>query len=383
MDFELSEELKMIRSLARDFVEEQLKPLERDILGRAADQSDARAYLPAEKEAGLVRMVKEMGLWGIGVPEELGGVSLSTLGLCVVEEELACTVVPFRFGDITPILYDCSPAQRHKYLIPALDYRKRPYLALIEPDGAGHTDMKVKAVPANGGYIINGEKTSYSRPGEDYFVVVFATTPQGTTCFLVDKGWTGLSVSGGQTIEGWSTQTRKPLKLVFTDCPVPEENMLGEAGKAFSLGGKWLPGRRIVRGARSVGAARRLFEEATNQAQSFESFGQPIYHRSDIKATLADMSAHIHAARLMVYEAAWKADKGKLERHDSIVLKLFTNRLLNNIADDVNHIFGGTAFRENLPMERLGRRILENNTAEIALARQRNIIAADILKIKR
>jgi alkylation response protein AidB-like acyl-CoA dehydrogenase len=159
--------------------------------------------------------------------------------------------------------------------------------------------------------------------------------------------------------------------------------MLGEAGKAFSLGGKWLPGRRIVRGARSVGAARRLFEEATNQAQSFESFGQPIYHRSDIKATLADMSAHIHAARLMVYEAAWKADKGKLERHDSIVLKLFTNRLLNNIADDVNHIFGGTAFRENLPMERLGRRILENNTAEIALARQRNIIAADILKIKR
>jgi alkylation response protein AidB-like acyl-CoA dehydrogenase len=92
MDFELSEELKMIQSLARDFVEGQLKPLEREVLGRAADLSDARAYLPQVKEAGLVKMVKELGLWGVGIPEELGGVGLSALGICLVEEELAKTV---------------------------------------------------------------------------------------------------------------------------------------------------------------------------------------------------------------------------------------------------------------------------------------------------
>src|SRR4030042_1526982 len=100
MDFELSEELKMIQSLARDFADEQLKPLERDILGRAADLSDARTYLPAEKEAGLIKKVRDMGLWGLGVPEEMGGAGLSTLGICLVEEALGRTAVPFRFGEV-------------------------------------------------------------------------------------------------------------------------------------------------------------------------------------------------------------------------------------------------------------------------------------------
>ena len=121
MDFKLSEELKMIQSLTRDFVNDRLKPLERDILGRAADLSDAGMYLALETEADLVKMVREMGLWGIGVPHELGGVDLSTLGICLVEEELAQTVVPFNFGDVTPILFDCNKEQQEKFLLPALD----------------------------------------------------------------------------------------------------------------------------------------------------------------------------------------------------------------------------------------------------------------------
>jgi len=117
MDFELSEELKMIQSLAREFVTDQLKPLERDILGRAADFSDARTYLPEEKEAELAGMVREMGLWGVGVPGELGGVGLDALAVCLVEEELAQTVVPFHFGDVTPILFDCRRSSCGRLLI--------------------------------------------------------------------------------------------------------------------------------------------------------------------------------------------------------------------------------------------------------------------------
>jgi acyl-CoA dehydrogenase len=132
MDFELSEELKMIQSLARDFVDQQLKPLERDILGRAADLTDARAYLPAGKEAELIEQVRDMGLWGLGVPEELGGPGLSALGVCLVEEELGRTVVPFRCGDVNPILFDCTAGQKEKFLAPALNYQKRPYRALPE-----------------------------------------------------------------------------------------------------------------------------------------------------------------------------------------------------------------------------------------------------------
>ncbi|MCK4402771.1 MAG: acyl-CoA dehydrogenase family protein, partial [Dehalococcoidia bacterium] len=106
MDFEIPEELKMIQSMVRDFITDQLKPLERIVLGRAADLSDAQMYLPPEEEERLIGMVKEMGLWGLSVPEELGGVGLDILGNCLVEEELAQTVVPFSFGDVTPILFD-------------------------------------------------------------------------------------------------------------------------------------------------------------------------------------------------------------------------------------------------------------------------------------
>ena len=132
MDFEIPEELKMIQSLVRDFVNDQLKPLERDMMGRAADLSDARMYLPEDIEEKLVKMAEEMGLWGVGVPEELGGAGLSVLGNCLVEEELAQTVIPFTFGDVTPILFDCDAEQKEKYFLPALHRQKQAYLALID-----------------------------------------------------------------------------------------------------------------------------------------------------------------------------------------------------------------------------------------------------------
>ena len=242
MDFELTEEQKMIRSLAQDFVNEQLKPLERDILGRAADLSDARDYLPPEKEAELVNMVRDMGLWGIGVPEELGGAGLDDIGVCLVEEELAQTIVPFHFGDVTPILFECSEEQREKYFRPALDNGKKPYLGLMESDG--NTDpsgMKMKAKKVNDHYQLDGEKLSFSRAGDDYFAVVFANTDNGITCFLVDKDTEGFKVTGGVEMTGWLAQLREPLSLMFKKCRVPVENVLGEEGKAFGLGAKWLP----------------------------------------------------------------------------------------------------------------------------------------------
>src|SRR3989304_4867181 len=118
MDFDLAEELKMIQGLARDFVKDQLKPLERDLLGRAGDLSDARMFLYEETEAKLVKVAQEMGLWGASIPEELGGIGLNTLGNCLVEEELAQTVIPFDFGNVTPILFDCNDQQMEKYFLP-------------------------------------------------------------------------------------------------------------------------------------------------------------------------------------------------------------------------------------------------------------------------
>lgn len=379
MDFELPEELKMVRSLARDFVDEQLRPLERDLLGRAADLSDARAYLPEKKEAELIGKARAVGLWSIGVPEELGGAGLGILGACLVEEELARTIVPFRPGDITPILFDGNEEQKEKYLVPALEGRKRPCLTLVEPvGGKGSPVVKVKAEDG-GEYRLDGKTQTFARVTGDWFAVVFAIGETGTTCFLVDKSTPGLIVSGDVENRGWLASVREPVTLVFDNCRVPAANRLGGEGKAFYLGEKWLPQRRVVRAARSVGIAARLLEEAAVRAQSLETFGQPVGRRPAVGSALADITMNIHAGRLMVYEAAWQADNGKLTRKAAAMVKLYTTRMLLGVADNVTNIFNGPAYIEGLPMEKLCRRALAENIAELTTERQRRLVAGGIL----
>ncbi len=388
MDFDIPEELKMVQSLVRDFVNEQLKPLERDILGRAADLSDAAAFLPPDTEEKLVGMAMEIGLWGISVPEELGGAGLNTLGACLVEEELAQTVVPFSFGDVTPILFDCSAAQRESYFVPLLQRQRHAYLALMEPGKGGNlADMGMRARRVNGHYVLSGSKLSFSRPAgdKDYFAVVFAVTAEtgprdGVSCFLVDGNTPGFSVRGDQEETGWRTQIRRPILLTFDECRLTEDSLLGQEGKAFSLGRQWLAPRRLVRAARCVGVALRLLEEATTQAQSWQSFGQVISGRVDIEAALADIATGVHACRLMVHQAAWKSDSGEGIKREAAMVKLFATQMVHNAADRVGHIFSGPPYTVGQPMERLCRNALATTGTELALELQRSIIVKDILK---
>jgi acyl-CoA dehydrogenase len=385
MDFDIPKELKMVQSLVRDFVNHQLKPLETDILGRTADLNDARTSLPAEIEEKLIGMVKNMGLWGISVPQELGGTGLSTLGNCLVEEELAQTVIPFNFGDVTPILFDCNDQQKERYFLPVLHRQRHVYLALMEPEKGGDlSTIETKAEKVNGYYVLNGRKVSLSKAGKDYFALVFATTAEkgtreGVTCFLVDKDTPGFSVTDAGEKIGRQAQKRQPIFLVFDHCRLPAENILGEEGKAFYLGKKWLPSRRLVRGARYVGIAQRLLEEAITRVQTWQSFGQCISRRTSIEAALADIVTSIRACRLMVYEASWKADKGESIRRETAMVKLFATQMIYNIADRVSHIFNGPPYTAGLPMERLCRHAIATSATELTLQLQRRIIAKDVL----
>lgn len=393
MDFEIPEDLKMVQSLVRDFVTNQLKPLERDILGRVADLSDAKMYLPPEKEHELMEMVKEMDLWGIGVPEELGGAGLSILGNCLVEEELAQTIVPFEFGNVTPILFGCNEQQKQKYLLPVLNKQKYAYLALMEPgkEASDVNEMEMRAEKSDSYYVVSGKKASFSRAGKDYFALVFGKLVQGkrsaekdpregVTCFLIDKDTPGFTVTGSREKTGWEAGIREPVYLSFDNCKVPCENVLGEEGKAFHLGKKWLPARRIMRGARCVGAAQRVLEESTTQAQTWTSFGQTISGRPSIQAALGDIATSIHASRLMVYEAAWKADKGQSIQREAAMVKLFTTQMIHFVADNAAHIFNAPPYVAGLPLERFCRNALAMSSTNFALQLQRNIIARDILK---
>lgn len=388
MDFTIPEDLKMVQTLVRDFVKDQLLPLEREVLGRESDLAGARRTLTPEAEEKLIKMVKDMGLWGVGIPEELGGVGLGTLGTCLVEEELAKTIIPFDFGDVTPILFDCNEEQKEDYLLPVIEGQKHPYLALIEPGkGIDPVAMEMRAEKVNGGYLLNGRKLSFSKKvGSGDFAIVFAVTNpkggirDGVTCFLVDSGTPGFTVAGGEETTGWQAQVAGPVSLIFGDCKVPAEKVLGEEGKAFYLGKKWLPSRRIVRGARCVGAAVRLLDVSTEQAKSWQSFGQVISTWPSVQAALADMAVDIHAARLMVYHAACKADEGEDVHQEAAMVKVFTTEMLDRAANRAVEIRGGPAPARELPIEILCRNIVVEEAGQRALEVQKAIVTGDVLK---
>ena len=470
MNFEIPEELKMVQTLVRDFVRDQLKPLERDLMGRAAGLADARAYLPPEDEDRLQKLAEELGLWGPGVPEELGGMGLGALGQCLAEEEVAQTIVPFSFGDVTPLLFECSAGQRQTYFEPYFRRRRQAMMALLEPQdaavpGAGTAGafpaLQTTAARDNGAYVISGTKMSFSRPGPDCFAIVFtagaslpgeafttgatspghalatgraasgeasatgATSPgkasatsragagaPGPTCFLVDAGTPGFTVAGGAEAAstsapgaastlvsgaiGWRTQVRAPLSLTFDRCRVPEGNVLGTPGQAYRLGRQWLPTRRLVRGARCMGVGQRLLDEAKAHVESWQSFGQQIFRRPGVESALADIAVSLHACRLLVYEAACKADAAALAaasaggapaalpagsiKREAAMVKIFATQTIRTVADRVSHLYNGPPYIQGLPMQRLCADALATNAVDLALELQSSIIASDIMK---
>jgi len=387
MDLNIPEDLKMAQTMARDFVKNQLIPIERQVLGRDSDLVGARQTLTPETEEKLVKLVQDMGLWGLSLPEALGGVGLGVLGTCLVEEELAKTIIPFNFGDVTPVLFDCNEQQKAEYLLPVINRQKNACLALIEPGkGIDPGSLEMKAGKISGKYILNGKKIAFAKKKADFFIVFAVTNPEksvreGVTCFLVDINTPGFSVIRNEEKTGWQAQVAEPVTLVFENCEVNPEKVLGEEGKAFNLGKKWLPTRRIVRSARCVGAAVRLLDVCVEYAKSWRSFGKGISDWPSIQAALSDIAIDIHAARLMVFDAAWKADEGQDIRQEAAMVKVFTTEMLKRVANRTVQVKGGPALARELPLEVLCQNMLKQNIGEQALEVQRSIITGDILKL--
>ncbi len=388
MDFTIPEDLKMLQTLARDFVKDQLIRLERELLGREATLEGAKRRLSPEKEAELIQMAREMGLWGLGLPEELGGSGLGVLATCLVEEELAKTIIPFNLGDVTPILFDCSEEQKRDYLRPLVEGQKSAYLALFEPgQGLDPSTLQMKAVKANGSYILNGTKIVFSQNSKADFAIVFAVTDsskrihEGVTGFLVDSGTPGFSISELKPTLGWKAQVAEPVTLTFENCQVPAWQMLGEEGKAFQLGKKYLMSRRIVRGARSVGAAVRLLDTSVAHAKSWQSYGKMLETWPAIQILLADIATDIRAARLMVHQAACQADEGRNVSDEAAMVKVFTGEMLERVAGRVIQIKGGPGPAQELPLEVLCQSLLVSHIKQRGLQAQKAIIAADLLKL--
>lgn len=378
MDLRLSDEQRMVQRTIRQFVENELMPLENEVLRNSIE---GKPDLPEGKLEELQKKAKDAGFWGINTPAEYGGADLGHVMTAIVEMEKAKTFVPFRFGGTADnILYYCNEEQKKKYLLPTINGEKKSCFAMTEP-GAGSDTRNIKMTAKKDGneWVLNGEKTFITGGNEADFVMVIAVTdkslgPKGVTCFLVDRemGWRSEYI---HTMGDWG-----PASLFFDNVRVPEENVLGEVNGGYKLGLSWIGHARWIVGARAVGAAERLLQMAIDYAKERETFGKPIADRQAIQWMIADSAVEIEAAKWLVLNAAHTLDRGEDNRHLASMAKLYGANMGNRVVDRVMQIHGGMGYTKELPIERWYREArlwrIYDGTDEI----QRLILSRNLLK---
>ena len=374
----LPDELLMLQRSVREFVETRLEPLSREIEERDAIPRTA------------IDDMAEMGLFGLGFAEDRGGQGFGKLGYCVAVEQLARTnaslwnVIGGSAGLCgTAIDVGGPDALRGRYLPDLLTARKIGAYGLSEP-GAGSDagGLQTTARRDGDGYVIDGAKTFITNaPIADVFVV-FATVDRalgskGITAFVAERDVHGLEVGPNDAKMGLHGSTT--AQLFFRELRVPATQRIGEEGKGFQIALRTLDYGRMGLAAHAVGAAQRLLEACVAHAKTRAQFGKPIGVNQAIQWPIADAATEIHAARLMVYDAAARADRGERVTDRAAMAKLFATELLGRVADAAVQIHGGMGYMKELWIERAYRdariyRIYEG-TSEI----QRLVIASGLL----
>lgn len=375
VDFSLPSELKMIREVARRFVEERLLPLEEEVIRNEAERGlaikpyspmsgehwifDPDGVLPAETYRRLVDEARELGLWGLDVPTELGGSGLGILAKMIVLEEMGRTVVPFILPPDTPnlvwLMACCTPEQRERYLIPYARGEKSSCLAVTEPNaGSDPGGIETTAVRRGDRWILNGRKMFINRADWSDFMIVLAVTDRekgkrgGMTAFLVDRDTPGVTI----TRRIATLVHERPCEVIFENVELTDDQVLGEVGGAFPELQNRFCVRRVELAARSVGASERLLELMVRQANTRSTFGTLLADRQAVQWWVADAVTHIHAARLMTYHAAWKVDQGIRDiRYEAAMVKVFATEMVNRIADECLQLHGGLGLSKELPIE--------------------------------
>ncbi len=381
MDFQLPEELSILKQTVRRFVDQEMIPLE----GKSLDGGKIKPEIKADLDA----KAKALGLWLIDVPQEFGGQGLGLLARSVVWEELGRTVaLPTRGVNITgpdvrPILYALSDEMRERYLYPVIRGELRCCFAQTEPDaGSDPGSMRTTAVRDGDNYLINGVKRFITGAGEADFAQVMAATDRekgsrgGISCFLVDMDTPGVRL----TTQYQTFTEEAPWEIVFEDVAVPASHLVGEEGGGFRLAQQWLGVGRIKQASRALGVTERCLELGAAYAKQRITFGRPLADRQAIQWMLADAAVAVHGARLMVYQAASRMDGGGDARLEAYMTKLYCTEMAWRAADDCLQIHGGIGLTTDLPVERIWRdqrsHLITEGTPEI----MRMMIARTVLR---
>jgi alkylation response protein AidB-like acyl-CoA dehydrogenase len=352
MNFDLTDEQRAIQRLARDFAQNEVKPV--------AEELDKEKRFPYE----IVAKLGELGLMGVPYPEEYGGGGADTLSYALVIEELArvdssvaITVAANTSLATWPIYAFGSEKQKEEWMPLLTSGKKLGAFGLTEPEaGSDAGNTRTTAKLEDGEWVINGAKQFITNSGTDIsgFVTITARTgDKEISNVLVPNGTPGYTVEGSYRKMGWNASDTHPL--AFDDCRVPEENLVGRRGDGFKQFLQTLDGGRIGVSAMSVGVAQGALDEALAYAKERRAFGQPISKYQAIQMKIADISAEIAAARLLTYKAALEKDAGLDFNLTAAQAKLKTGRLAVRATEEAVQIHGGYGFIEEYPVCRFYR----------------------------
>lgn len=378
MNFELSEEHKMIRAAAREFAQE---------LKAGAIERDELAKFPTE----FVKKMGELGLMGIMTPEEYGGAGMDTLAYVLALEEIAkidASAAVIMSAHNSLVLYGLnefgSEEQKQKYLKPLASGQKLGAFALSEPEaGSDASSQHTLAEDKGDYYLLNGTKNWITNGGNaDIYLVIAQTDPdkghKGINVLIVEKGIDGFTIGPKENKLG--IRSSDTHSLMFSDVKVPKENRIGDDGFGFKFAMKTLDGGRIGIAAQALGIASGAYDLALAYSKERKTFGKPISDHQAIQFKLADMEVDIEAARLLTYKAAWTKDQGLPYGKIAAMAKLNTSEVAMKHTVEAIQIHGGYGYVKEYHVERLMRDAKITQIYEGTSEIQRLVIAREILR---
>ncbi len=354
MNFELTDEQQQVKRTVREFAEAELKP--------HVMEWDEAQYFPKE----LWPKLGELGLTGVIFPEEFGGAGMGyteyatvieelsrvdgSIGLSVAAHNSLCTNHIYQYG---------SQAQRERYVTPLARGEKVGAWALTEPgSGSDASGLKTSAQKKNGGWVLNGAKNfiTHGISGDTCVVLAFTEREmrsRGVSAFIVERGTPGFLP--GKKENKLGVRASETASIIFEDCFVPNENLLGERGRGFVNAMQILDGGRISIASMALGIAQGAYESALKYAKEREQFGKPIFEFQAIQFKLADMATQIDAARLLVHRAAWLKDNKKQTTKESAMAKIYASEIAVKVCEEAIQIHGGYGYTKDYPPEKYWR----------------------------
>ncbi|MBI3587231.1 MAG: acyl-CoA dehydrogenase [Ignavibacteriales bacterium] len=379
MDFQLTEEMKMMQQAARDFAEAEIKP-------HVMKYDEAQEFPMA-----VVKKMAELGFFGATIPTELGGAGLSPLEFVVIMEEISridpsvgLTLAAHSGLCLQHIAMFANDAQKKQYIPDLATGKKIGSWCLTEPSsGSDASGMKTTAVLHDDHYVLNGAKTFITNGSHASTYVVMAKTDtskgsSGISAFIVEREMKGVSV--GKKENKLGMRASDTVMMLFDSVRVPKSNLLGKEGEGFKQALAVLDGGRIGIAALSVGLAQGALDASIKYAKERQQFGKPIGEFQGIQFKLADMATEIQAARLLTYRAAFEKAQGRNINLLAAEAKLFASEVAQRVATEAVQVHGGYGFIKEFPVEKYYRDVKLLTIGEGTSEVQRMVIAKNLLK---